>query len=262
MQVPISANLVNLSTMFRNTCRGRSYSIFSKSQKTFYELLKVQPASSQADIKSSFYELSKLYHPDKVLSLSERPAALAQFLAIKEAYETLSNPSKRVLYDQSLGLSSLGLGALHSKSADFSAWSSPSGIPPQWTVYQERASDQTKSWNPFAFTGSQSAFMQDGSHGIAQDAASPWTFVYVLLTGSLVFIGSVGGLLLYYQFAIEKSPSQMQDDINRHRARAIVLEFNPNDQGHTAYMEKYRRFEPGPQWTGKTPPAYSIGATK
>src|SRR6476619_4435220 len=69
----------------------------------FYERLSLTPKSSSAEIKSAFYKACMTSHPDR-FPLSEKQEALAQFLSIKEAYEILGNPSKRRLYDQSLGI--------------------------------------------------------------------------------------------------------------------------------------------------------------
>ena len=53
--------------------------------------------ASEAEIKSKYRELSKLYHPDTT-SLPEAQAA-AKFMELREAYETLSDESKRKYYD-------------------------------------------------------------------------------------------------------------------------------------------------------------------
>ncbi|KAL1840954.1 hypothetical protein VTJ49DRAFT_7560 [Mycothermus thermophilus] len=62
-----------------------------------YETLNVQPDASPAEIKKSFYLLSKRHHPD--VNPSD-PHAPARFMRISEAYATLSHAEKRALYDR------------------------------------------------------------------------------------------------------------------------------------------------------------------
>ncbi len=58
----------------------------------FYEILKVSKNASQQDIKQSYKKLILQYHPDK-------GGDEEIFKQIQEAYETLGNPEKRMLYD-------------------------------------------------------------------------------------------------------------------------------------------------------------------
>ena len=72
-----------------------SSSLFSKS--SYYDDLGVHPQSTSREIKEAFYKLSKEYHPDRNIDNQE---ALKKFQSISEAYELLSNPSKRIQYDK------------------------------------------------------------------------------------------------------------------------------------------------------------------
>ncbi len=67
---------------------------------SYYALLELHPAASPVEIRRSYRELSKRYHPDTTTLPQE--IATAQFLKLNEAYATLSNPERRSLYDQSL----------------------------------------------------------------------------------------------------------------------------------------------------------------
>ncbi|CAI5453562.1 unnamed protein product [Caenorhabditis angaria] len=60
---------------------------------SLYDTLNVAPSASQADIKKSYFKLAKEYHPDK------NPEHGDRFKEISFAYEILSNPEKRKLYD-------------------------------------------------------------------------------------------------------------------------------------------------------------------
>lgn len=61
--------------------------------KNFYSILGVTPDSSNAEIKSAYRRLARKFHPDV------NPSGAQQFKEICEAYETLSNPKKRMQYD-------------------------------------------------------------------------------------------------------------------------------------------------------------------
>jgi DnaJ-class molecular chaperone len=63
---------------------------------TYYETLGVAESASNDEIKKAFRKLAMQYHPDKNPGNAE---AEAKFKEINEAYDTLSNPSKRQDYD-------------------------------------------------------------------------------------------------------------------------------------------------------------------
>lgn len=62
----------------------------------FYNVLGVSQNASQAEIKSAYYKMSKLHHPD----VSKDPSSHKRFTQITEAYETLGDEGKRREYDQ------------------------------------------------------------------------------------------------------------------------------------------------------------------
>ena len=65
-------------------------------KKDFYSTLEVERNSSQTDIKKAYFQMAKKYHPD----VNKTPEASEKFTRITNAYETLSNESKRRVYDQ------------------------------------------------------------------------------------------------------------------------------------------------------------------
>jgi curved DNA-binding protein CbpA len=64
-----------------------------------YDTLQITASASPAEIKRQFYTLSKKNHPDHNRN---DPTASTRFVAISEAYHTLSVPEKRAQYDAQL----------------------------------------------------------------------------------------------------------------------------------------------------------------
>ncbi len=74
---------------------------------SYYGLLGLHPSASSLEIRRSYRELSKLYHPDT----TDLPTAIAcaKFQQLNEAYSTLSSPEKRLLYDQKIRYSRMAV---------------------------------------------------------------------------------------------------------------------------------------------------------
>jgi DnaJ-class molecular chaperone len=62
---------------------------------TLYETLEIDKSASQNDIKKAYHILARKYHPDK----NKDDDASVKFKEIKSAYEVLSDPERRNLYD-------------------------------------------------------------------------------------------------------------------------------------------------------------------
>lgn len=73
----------------------------ARSGGTLYDLLGVPSSGSSGDIKKAFKELALKYHPD--VSPPDLAAEYTQrFIEVHEAYEILSDPDRRALYDDHL----------------------------------------------------------------------------------------------------------------------------------------------------------------
>ena len=66
-------------------------------KKNYYETLGVEKNASDDEIKSAYRRLAKKYHPDLN---KDNPEAAEKFKEINEAYECLSDKTKRSNYDQ------------------------------------------------------------------------------------------------------------------------------------------------------------------
>jgi molecular chaperone DnaJ len=67
------------------------------SERSYYDILGVSRDADEKALKSAFRRKAKEHHPDQH---GGSEAAAAEFKAIAEAYEVLSDPSKRAIYDR------------------------------------------------------------------------------------------------------------------------------------------------------------------
>jgi len=79
--------------------------------KDLYSILNVSKESGEKEIKKSYKKLAFQYHPDK----NKDPEAIPKFKEISEAYEILTKPEKKKIYDQ------FGYEAVSDKSDGFTS---------------------------------------------------------------------------------------------------------------------------------------------
>ena len=65
--------------------------------KDYYDILGVRKTASEKEIKKAYRKLAAKYHPDRN---PDDPSAEDKFKEVGEAYEVLSDPEKRKLYDR------------------------------------------------------------------------------------------------------------------------------------------------------------------
>ncbi|KAF8043346.1 hypothetical protein BT93_A1631 [Corymbia citriodora subsp. variegata] len=64
----------------------------------YYKMLGVDRSAKDDDLKKAYRKLAMKWHPDK--NPNSKKEAVAKFKQISEAYEVLSDPQKRAVYDQ------------------------------------------------------------------------------------------------------------------------------------------------------------------
>ncbi|BAY92175.1 MULTISPECIES: J domain-containing protein [unclassified Tolypothrix] len=78
-----------------------------------YEILKVSPNASQAEIKQAYRRLVKLFHPDS----NQKTADNEQIIRINAAYEVLGDRQTRLNYDEQLKNSAQKLNSRQQRTA-------------------------------------------------------------------------------------------------------------------------------------------------
>jgi DnaJ-class molecular chaperone len=66
--------------------------------QTFYEVLGLAKDVALPDIKTAYRQMARRYHPD-VCPPEELEENTKRFIEVQEAYETLSDPRRRAMYD-------------------------------------------------------------------------------------------------------------------------------------------------------------------
>ncbi|KAF1876161.1 hypothetical protein Lal_00006792 [Lupinus albus] len=112
--VPTSPNPLSLRPIFTYPTRIRFGSLRTKasingghvvseeaSQLSFYELLGIPLSGSLMEIKQAYKQLARKYHPD-VSPPGRVEEYTKRFILVQEAYETLSDPRLKAMYDRDM----------------------------------------------------------------------------------------------------------------------------------------------------------------
>jgi len=88
--------------LHRGRTRAAINGLYGVKQANLYEVLGVSEKGTASEIKKAYKKLALKYHPD--LSPPDRAAEYtSMFIQVQEAYETLSDPKARAMYDGDLG---------------------------------------------------------------------------------------------------------------------------------------------------------------
>ncbi|KAI9344270.1 hypothetical protein BDR26DRAFT_911391 [Obelidium mucronatum] len=95
----------------------------------YYDVLKVSKTASDDEIKKAYRKLALKWHPDR--NIDNKETADRKFKELAEAYEVLSDPNKRQIYDQygEAGLKGAGGGG-GGGPGGFSGFPGGAGFPP------------------------------------------------------------------------------------------------------------------------------------
>ncbi|KDP45299.1 hypothetical protein JCGZ_15164 [Jatropha curcas] len=69
--------------------------------QSFYELLGISESGTISEIKKAYKQLARKYHPD-VSPPDHTEEYTKMFIEVQEAYETLSDPKRRAIYDRDM----------------------------------------------------------------------------------------------------------------------------------------------------------------
>ncbi len=92
----------------------------AEAKRDYYEVLGVSKSASDDELKKAYRKLAKQYHPDA--NPDNKEDAEKKFKEVNEAYEVLSDPQKRKMYDQ------FGHSGPNGYGSDFSGFSGFDGF--------------------------------------------------------------------------------------------------------------------------------------
>ena len=131
--------------------------------QSLYEILGVEQNADLDTIKRAYRKLVQLYHPDKA---GDSPENTERFAKICKAYEILSDPEKRALYDK----------PRRSRTFYRSSWRPPKGanFSSQQPTAHQQFTQGTHKRNP-AWKQPQNSLNLDDLFGSAADSPKPQT---------------------------------------------------------------------------------------
>ncbi|KAL6626546.1 hypothetical protein ACP70R_030272 [Stipagrostis hirtigluma subsp. patula] len=125
---------------------------------TFYDLLGISSEGSTEEVRAAYRRMALKYHPDV-----SPPGAAAEntrrFIEVQEAYETLSDPSRRASYDCALARGVCRL-----------AFSGPRGRRAYYHQDQEEKSGWRRSWEDQVAELKRRSMMKDSEENLSWGA--------------------------------------------------------------------------------------------
>ena len=120
----------------------------SATKLDYYEVLGVARGSSEDDIRKAYRKLARQYHPD----INKEADAETQFKEINEAYEVLSDTSKRSAYDR------FGHAAVSGAGSGPGAGYSPFGASPFADIFETFVTNAARTARAAPSRGSHLAY--------------------------------------------------------------------------------------------------------
>ncbi|KAL6342178.1 hypothetical protein AAG906_004498 [Vitis piasezkii] len=100
-RLPVRARYASLKT--KATINDEFLTEPEAAAMSFYELLGIPESGTLLEIKQAYKSLARKYHPD-VSPPGRVKEYTRRFIWVQEAYETLSDPQRRALYDRDLAM--------------------------------------------------------------------------------------------------------------------------------------------------------------
>ncbi|VYS59691.1 unnamed protein product [Arabidopsis thaliana] len=115
----------------------------------YYNILKVNHNATEDDLKKAYKRLAMIWHPDKNPS-TRRDEAEAKFKRISEAYDVLSDPQKRQIYDL-YGEEGLKSGKIPNSSSSEASSSSSSSSSSRYPHFHQHRPQHPPNASSFRF---------------------------------------------------------------------------------------------------------------
>ena len=87
---------------FASKIRAQSAQSTKSRGESLYELLGIPESVSAGEIKRAYKEMARRYHPDVCPAPDRTEEYTRLFIQVHQAYETLSDPNRRAIYDRDL----------------------------------------------------------------------------------------------------------------------------------------------------------------